>query len=137
MSVRGGSGVKVFKTKEFIRFARRERVADSRLCEAVDRAMRGLVDADLGGGLIKQRIARQGQGRSGGYRTLMAFRFKHRAVFVHGFAKSERDNIGPDELEFWRRIATAYLRMDDARLALMVSRVELKEVSCDEKNEVS
>jgi hypothetical protein len=83
--------VKVFKTKEFIHFVRRERITDARLCEAVNRAVRGLIDANLGGGLIKQRIARPGQGRSGGYRTLMAFRNKHRAVFVYGFAKSERN----------------------------------------------
>jgi hypothetical protein len=62
--------LRVFKTKEFARFARREDVDDERLCEAVDRAERGLVDADLGGGIIKQRIARKGQGRRGGYRTL-------------------------------------------------------------------
>jgi hypothetical protein len=92
--------MKVFKSKEFIRFARREKIMDARLCEAVDRAVRGLIDADLGGGLIKQRIARPGQGRSGGYRTLMAFRIKRRAVFVYGFAKNQRDNIGPDNWNF-------------------------------------
>ena len=66
----------------------------------------------------------------------MAFRNKHRAVFVYGFAKSERNNIGPDELEFWRRVATAFLRMDAARLTLMINQLELKEVSCDEENDV-
>ena len=129
--------MKAFKTKEFIRFARRERITDEQLCEAVSRAARGLIDADLGGGLIKQRVARPGQGRSGGYRTLMAFRSKHRTVFVYGFAKSERDNIDPDELEFWRRVATSFLRMDDAKLKLMINQRELKEVSCDEENKVS
>jgi hypothetical protein len=128
--------VKVFKTKEFVRFARREKIADARLCEAVDRAVRGLIDADLGGGLIKQRIARPGQGRSGGYRALMAFRSGRRAVFVYGFAKSERDNIGSDELEFWWRVSTAFLRMDDVRLVLMIDQLELKEVSCDEEGDV-
>jgi hypothetical protein len=58
--------VRIFKTKLFARFARRERIADASLREAVERAGRGLVDADLGGGLIKQRVAREGQGRSGG-----------------------------------------------------------------------
>jgi hypothetical protein len=124
--------VKIFKTKEFMRFARRERITDARLCEAVDRAARGLIDADLGGGLIKQRVGRPGQGRSGGYRILMAFRSKHRTVFVYGFAKSERENIGPDELEFWQRVATAFLRMDGATLNLMINQLELKEVSCHE-----
>jgi hypothetical protein len=60
----------------------------------VRRADRGLVDADLGGGVIKQRVARTGQGRSGGYRMLLAYREGHRAVFLYGFSKSERENIG-------------------------------------------
>ena len=124
--------MQVFKTKEFIRFARREKITDARLCEAVDRAARGLIDAGLGGGLIKQRIARPGRGRSGGYRIFMAFRSGHRAVFIYGFAKSERENIGPDELEFWQRVATAFLRMDGATLNLMINQLELKEVSCHE-----
>ena len=120
--------MRVFKTKEFARYARREDVDDERLCEAVDRAELGLVDADLGGGLIKQRIARKGQGRRGGYRTLMAFRTKARAVFIYGFAKNERDNIDPDELEFWRRVASAFSAMTEAQLGALIDARELTEV---------
>ena len=68
------------------------------LCEAVGRANRGLLDADLGGGVIKQRLARRGQGRSGGYRVLIAYRARVRSIFLYGFAKSERENIEEDEL---------------------------------------
>ena len=64
--------VSIFKTKLFARIARKERISDRSLAEAIERAERGLVDADLGGGLIKQRVAREGQGRSGGYRMLVA-----------------------------------------------------------------
>lgn len=71
----------VFKTREFARFARREQIQDASLWEAAARAERGLVDAELGGGLIKQRIARQGQGRRSGFRTLMAFREGQHTVF--------------------------------------------------------
>jgi hypothetical protein len=131
-----GSGVEVFITKQFGRFARRERITDARLCEAVNRAQRGLIDADLGSGVIKQRIARAGQGRSGGYRALIAFRSNRRAVFVHGFAKSERDNIGPDELEFWQRVAAAFLRMDRAKLELMIDQLELAQVNCEEASKI-
>ena len=63
------------------RFTRRERISDRNLREAIERAERGIVDADLGGGLIKQRVARAGQGRSGGYRMLVAYRVRDRAVF--------------------------------------------------------
>jgi len=90
--------VQVFKTKDFARFARKEKIDDDALCGGVRRAGRGLIDADLGGGLIKQRVARKGQGRSGGFRTIIAYRSTKRAVFLHGFAKSAKDNISDDEL---------------------------------------
>jgi len=54
--------VRIFKMKGLAKFARREQIADRRLIYAIERAERGIVDADLGGGLIKQRVARQGQG---------------------------------------------------------------------------
>ena len=121
--------MKIYKTKEFARFARREHISDSRLIDAANRAKRSLIDADLGGGLIKQRVARQGEGRGGGYRTLMAFRTGTRIVFLYGFAKSERDNIGPDELVYWRRIATAALTLDEKLLRSMLNQRELMEVT--------
>ena len=118
----------VFKTKWLARFARRERITDGSLREAIDRAERGLVDADLGGGLIKQRVAREGQGRSGGYRMLVAYRARGRAVFLYGFAKNEQENIGPDELKSLREIAAAWLDADAERIAGAVEAKELQEV---------
>ena len=100
--------MRIFKTKLFARFARRERIKDGALCEAVERAEKGLVDADLGGGVIKQRVPREGQGRSGGYRTLLAFRSGEFSVFLFGFAKSDRGNIAPDELEDLQTIASLW-----------------------------
>ena len=125
--------MKIFKTKEFARFANCEDIDDERLCEAAARASRGLIDADLGGGLIKQRVARRGQGRRGGFRTLMAFSSGSRTVFVYGFAKSERDNIGPDELDFWRRTATAFLNLNDVQLGKLIEAHEIKEVCCHDQ----
>ena len=94
--------LRIFRTKAFTRFARRERISDAALRDAVARAVQGQLDADLGGGVIKQRIARSGQGRSGGFRVLIAHRRDVRSVFLYGFAKSERDNIDDDELEIGR-----------------------------------
>ena len=122
--------MKVFRTKEFAKFSRREKIADVQLCEAAERADNGLVDADLGGGLIKQRIARPGQGRSGGYRTLMAFRSKARTVFVYGFAKNERGNIDHDELKYWQQVARSFLQMDETSLNTLIGKFELMEVVC-------
>jgi len=100
-----GSPLQTYKTKWFGRFARREGIADSSLLEAIARADREIIDADLGGGLIKQRVARKGQGRSGGYRTIIAYRERDRAFFILGFAKSGRENIELDELRTTRDIA--------------------------------
>jgi len=124
--------LRVFKTKWLARFARRERISDSNLREAIDRAERGLVDADLGGGLIKQRVAREGQGRSGGYRMLVAFRQQGRAVFLYGFAKSGQDNIDADELESLRNIAAGWLDADTERMKAAVTASELQEVEYGE-----
>jgi hypothetical protein len=101
--------VRIYRIKGFARFQRRERIADAALVKAVRDASVGLVDADLGGGLIKQRVARAGRGKSGGYRTVIAYRRGDRAVFLLGFAKSERDNIEADELEVLKTRARGLL----------------------------
>jgi len=99
------------------------------------RAARGLIDADLGGGLIKQRIARQGRGRSGGYRTIIAYRAKERAVFLYGFAKNERDNIAKDELEDLRLVARDWLEATPERLDAALADGAIEEAPHDEDEE--
>ncbi len=69
------------------------------------RARSGLIEADLGGGVIKQRIARRGGGRSGGFRTIPLLRREELAFFVHGFAKSDRDNLRRKEFSGLRKLA--------------------------------
>jgi hypothetical protein len=108
--------VQIFKTKTLARFTKRERIADASLCRAIEDAERGLVEADLGGGLIKQRVARAGQGKSGGYRMLIGFRSKLRAVFLFGFAKSELDNIDDDQLATLRETAALWIAADAQKI---------------------
>lgn len=120
--------MKVFKTKWFARFARNEQIADTSLREAIARAERGLIDADLGGGLIKQRVARPGKGRSGGYRVIVAYRANDRAVFLLGFAKSEQDNIDANQLTTARKIAGSWLAASTERIAQAIEEEELQEV---------
>lgn len=125
--------MRVFATKEFARFARKECIGSSQLCEAVSRAGSGLIDAYLGGGVIKQRVARQGQGRSGGYRTIIAFRSGDRSVFMYGFAKNSKANLSDDELEVYRRLAIVFLEVDAAIVERLIAAGELKEVECDDQ----
>jgi hypothetical protein len=126
--------MRVYKIKSFARFQRRERIGDTALVDAILAAERGLVGADLGGGLIKQRIARQGQGKSGGFRTLIAYRRNERAVFLFGFAKNERANIDDEELEELRQIGRLYLALDERKIAAAIDMQELVEVHHAQEN---
>jgi hypothetical protein len=121
--------LRVFKTKWMARFARSEKLDDIRLAEAIADAERGQVQADLGGGLIKQRVARAGGGKSGGYRMVVAYRRGNRAVFLYGFAKNERDNIASDELRSLREIAAGFLDADEASVAQALNDGTLLEIN--------
>jgi hypothetical protein len=125
--------VRTFKTKPFTRFAEKAGVSNALLCRAVGEAERGLIAADLGGGLIKQRIARSGQGKSSGFRTLIVFKAATRSIFVHGFAKNEKDNIATDELVALKKLAAELLACDQRAIARVVASGILIEVNCDEK----
>jgi hypothetical protein len=120
--------MRVFKTRPFGRFARSEDISDDALREAVARAHAGRIDADLGGGVIKQRVARPGQGKSGGFRTVILFRRNARAFFVYGFAKSDRDNIQTDELKAFRKLAGELFRIDDRALAAALANGTITEI---------
>jgi hypothetical protein len=98
----------------------------------VNRAEKGIVNGDLGGGIIKQRVARPGQGRSRGYRTLLAYRAGDLAVFLYGFAKSDRENIEDDELQALRDIAAAWLRATGGDLDNQTMKGLAQEVQYDE-----
>lgn len=120
--------MQVYKTKWFARFARREEISDKHLREAIERAERGLFDADLGGGLIKQRVARPGQGKSGGYRTVIAYRAESKAFFLPGFAKSVRDNIDEEEVVALKKFGNRLLTADVPTIQAMLADGSLQEV---------
>lgn len=120
--------MRIFATKTFARFADRERIEDEALRDAIVRAMAGRIDADLGGGVIKQRIARKGGGKSGGFRTVVLFRREAAAFFVYGFAKSAQANIRPDELKAFRKLAATMFGLDDTAIAAAKKNGTLREI---------
>ena len=122
--------MRVFKSRWFQRFARKEGIADAALCEAIVRAEKGQIDADLGGGVIKQRIARPGQGRSKGYRTIILFRRGAKAFFVYGFAKSRRANIDDEEQQF-KEAAKIVLSLTENALAVRLKRGDFVEAKSE------
>ena len=120
--------VRVFKNRCFSRFADKEDITDNELKEAVNRLEQEQVDADLGGGVYKMRVARPGEGKSGGYRVIVFFKSEFRTFFVYGFAKSDRDNINERELKVFKANAKTYLALTEEQIEAWLKRGTLKEV---------
>jgi hypothetical protein len=110
----------VYKNKPFARFARKAGIDDAVLFETARLADEGVIDADLGGGVIKQRIARPGQGKSGGSRAIILFRKGNRAVYIYGFEKKDLANIERRELEAFRELATVVLGYTETEMAKFI-----------------
>ena len=120
--------MRVFKTKWFSRFARKEDISDFVLLEAIERLQNGIVDADLGGGLVKQRLARTGEGKSGGFRTIIAYKSGNCAFFIYGFAKNERDNIDAKDLKYLKSTAAELLSRLEREIEVLKNDNELMEI---------
>ena len=98
------------------------------LRNVIDELQVGLIDANLGGGLIKKRVARAGQGKRSGHRVLLAFKNKDRSIFIFGFSKKDRENLDSEEKEMYRKIAKIYLSASISALERMCSTGQLIEV---------
>lgn len=123
--------MRVFKSRWFERFTRKEGIDDAALRDAVARAERGQIDADLGGEVIKQRIARPGQGKSKGYRAIILFRRGTKAFFMYGFSKSQRANIDDDETRQFKEAAKHVLALTDRQLDELLKRGDFVEVKSE------
>lgn len=123
--------MRIFKNKYFSKWAVKESVSDETLRVALNEIERGLIDADLGGHVLKKRVAVAGKGKSGGVRTLLAYRIKGKAFFVYGFAKSKQANIKDDELKALKLYAKVLLGYSDEELNKAVKAGALIEVKSD------
>ncbi len=122
----------VYKSKWFSKWSDKEDLTDRDLALAVQEMASGLIDADLGGHVMKKRVALQGQGKSGGARTLLAFKLGDKAFFIFGFAKNQQDNISPKELKALKALAKQILNYTSAQLKVALNTGEFIEVKCDE-----
>lgn len=119
---------RAFKIRSFSRWARRTGIDDAALSQAVKEMDAGLIDADLGGHLVKKRMAIQGAGKRGGARVIVATKFGGRWFFVYGFEKNERDNIDTRELRALQVAAASLLALDDAGLKKSITLEEIEEI---------
>jgi hypothetical protein len=108
--------VRIFKNTWFNRFANKEGITDAEVREAVNQLEAGQPDADLGGGVFKVRVARSGEGKSGGYRVIVFFKSKKRTFFVYGFVKSARANIDQGELRAFKKRSKDAFSMTETQI---------------------
>lgn len=120
--------MRIYKHKPFHLWAKHEGISDVTLKNAVNEIVNNLFDADLGGGLYKKRVARSGQGKRGAYRILVALKQGVRCLFVFGFAKNERANIGILEKEIFKRLAKEYLNASEDDIKRLMQIDEIIEV---------
>jgi hypothetical protein len=122
--------VRIFKDPWFARFASKEGIQDSDLKEIVNTVLNtGQADANLGGGVYKVRVARPGEGKSGGYRVIVFYRLKERTVFHSGFAKSALGNINRRALDFMKKQAKLFFALSDEQIDMQVANGTLLEIS--------
>lgn len=119
----------ILKTRMFQQWAKSQKLEDSKLIDAVNEMNLGLIDADLGSGLYKKRVAKPGFGKRSGYRTLVAFRSERRAIFCFGFAKNEKENISDSQLRMLKKLAKDYLHLPINQIERLIDRTRLCEVN--------
>jgi len=127
--------MRIFKTKAFDKFAQKNRISDRELYEAITRAEAGLIDADLGGNIIKQRLSGNQQGRRGGYRSFIFYRINENCYFVAGISKNQRDNITAKELSALKELAQEYLKLTTQQILMQIKRGYFIEIFPEVTNE--
>ena len=125
----------VLLTKAFARFARKAGLTDENLASAAADVTAGKFNADLGGHVYKQRVARAGEGKSGGFRTIVLFKVGGHCFFAHGFAKNEKANVSAKELKALKQLADVLLGLSETEIAKAITAGEFVEVNDDQAQE--
>jgi len=125
--------IKIFKTKLFGRWSEDEGLTDEDLCHAVDEIGRGLVEASLGAKLYKKRVARTGQGKSGGFRTIVTYQKEERSIFLYGFDKGSKSNISEKEKKIFKKMSGQFMGYNEKALNIVVKNGALIQVECEDE----
>jgi hypothetical protein len=128
--------VRIFKYPRFNRFAIKEGITDDELQDIVRQLEAGQADADLGGDVYKQRLARPGEGKSGGYRVIVYFKNEFRTFFVYGFSKSDKSNIDKKELKAFKIDAKEDFALTDDEIKAWLKRGTLIEIVMEAVDEI-
>ncbi len=126
--------MRVLYNKAFAKFVKDSGISEADLCEAAEEIENGLIDARLGGFLLKKRIAKGNKGKSGGYRTIVAHRQGNRLFYLYGFDKGDKDNITKKEKDALHEFGDLYMSFSDSKIDKLVKDTLLTEVKCHEQD---
>lgn len=121
--------MRIFKYRKFSKFAKTYHIDDTKLYNTITDMKNGIVHADLGGNVFKQRISRTGQGKSGGFRVIVFCQMGERAFFVHGFLKSQYENITPSQEDKFKSMARIFLNLSNDEIDQLVAIDEFEEIT--------
>ncbi len=124
--------IQILVTKTFARWMRKSNVTEAEIVGAAAEMVQGLIDANLGGHLVKKRVALRGRGKSAGARTIVATKFEQRWVFLFGFEKNERSNIDASELKVLQELAASLLDLNQQAIAVAITAGQLFQLQGDE-----
>ncbi|MGQ0592988.1 MAG: type II toxin-antitoxin system RelE/ParE family toxin [Gammaproteobacteria bacterium] len=119
---------RVFRTRTFTRWMQKAGLSDAALHGAVTEMEQGLIDADLGGHVVKKRVGLPGRGKRGGARTIVATNLESRWFFLYGFGKNERANLDKEELKLFQEVTKEPLELGDRQISVALSAGEIVEV---------
>ena len=117
--------LQVFATKSFSRWMRKNKIAHQELFSAAAEMAQGLIDADLGGHVVKKRVALGGRGKRSGARTIVATNFGNKWIYIFGFEKNERGNIDASELKALQELAKTLLELNIDKTSVAILHGEL------------
>ncbi len=120
--------MKELMTKQFVKWVSKQKIPETELATAISEVQAGIFEANLGGHIYKKRIRFEGQGKSGSGRTIICYKRNERAIFIHGFAKNEKDNLSPKELHVFKEFAKILLGLSQKDIATAIKNGDFIEV---------
>ncbi len=120
--------MKKLSTKWFRKWAKKSKIKDQDLLDAVDNLIKGLSTADLGSNLFKIRVKREHSGKSSGFRTIVVYKENEKAIFLYGFGKNEKDNISKTELLYFKKLGNDFLALDENQIKQLIEAKSLFEI---------
>jgi hypothetical protein len=121
--------MRIYKTRYFSKWQRKQMLSDTALLDAIEELCSGLHNGNLSRYVYKKRIAQEGRGKRGSYRTIIAARLDEKAFFIYGYPKNEHDNISSDELQAYKDMSALLIEMEIVKIEQLLKEGQLIEVN--------